>query len=465
MKQYEKYIETSLAGINEVPHHWKPIKLKFIGNLYSGLSGKSGDDFYNPENPLSRPYISFKNIAGNSKINPAQLDYVVINPDDIQNKVKKGDLFFLMSSENFEDIGKTAVLETELENTYLNSFCRGFRISDKNFDPSFLNYLLSSDLYRQLMSIEAKGFTRINIQVGKIQNFLIYAPFSIKEQRRIAEYLDHQTSIINELIKQKVKLIQLLKEKWQSIINEVVIKGLNPRSKMKDSGISWLGEMPENWSITKLKYIIDELESGVSVNSESIPIEIDSSEKAVLKTSCVFDYSFKPEENKKVVEEEIDRVKCPVRSNTIIISRMNTPDLVGASGYVEKDYPNLFLPDRLWQTVINESVEVDVEFISYILKSDIYRGVFSTIATGSSPSMKNITQSSFLDLPIPFPEIGEQKSIKEYLKLFDNRIINAIKILESSVDKLKEYHQSIITEAVTGKIDVREWQSHKQQVA
>jgi type I restriction enzyme S subunit len=158
-----------------------------------------------------------------------------------------------------------------------------------------------------------------------------------------------------------------------------------------------------------------------------------------------------------VITEELGRVQCPVKKNTIIISRMNTPELVGASGYVDENYPNLFLPDRLWQTVFNKRTKIDVEFISFILKSEIYRGVFSTIATGTSPSMKNIAQNSFLDLPIPFPKFEEQVLIKSYLKELDvNTTIN-LQTLEISIDKLKEYRQSIISEAVTGKIDLRSW--------
>lgn len=117
----------------------------------------------------------------------------------------------------------------------------------------------------------------------------------------------------------------------------------------KDSGVEWIGEIPEEWEVKRLKYVISNLESGVSVNGTDFPAT--GSEFGILKTSCVYDYRFNAEENKAIWESEVVRAKISPRKGSIIISRMNTPELVGASGFVAIDYPNLFLPDRLWQTV------------------------------------------------------------------------------------------------------------------
>ena len=122
-------------------------------------------------------------------------------------------------------------------------------------------------------------------------------------------------------------------------------KGLDPDVEMKDSGIKWIGDIPHSWDVLRLKYVIAFIESGVSVNASQSPAG--EGKIGVLKTSSVSKYSFRPEENKEVNLDELGRVSCPVRANTIIVSRMNTPELVGACGYVEQDYPNLFLPDRL----------------------------------------------------------------------------------------------------------------------
>ncbi len=470
MKTYDKYINTSLAGINEVPHHWKSIKLKFIGNLYSGLSGKSGDDFYNPDAPLSRPYISFKNIAGNSKINPTQLDYVIINPEDVQNKVKIGDLFFLMSSENFEDIGKAAVLDTDLEETYLNSFCRGFRINVDSFNPSFLNYLLSSGLYRQMMSIEAKGFTRINIQVGKIQNFQIFAPFSFEEQTKIAQYLDYQTSTIEKIIQQKEKLIELLKQKRQAVINEAVAKGLNPKAKMKDSGVEWLGEMPMHWNFMPLKYLSSK-DRGIQTGPFGTQ----------LNTKDYIDYGIKVLNQKTLIDEDYNSGEEYISSEKmkelpgyevvggdIIIGTRGSfgakaRTTFGKCSIVPDNIPESVLHPCLIRIRLNEDFITKNYFKYYV--NDSTHFLEHLLNTSNSTTIEVIYGVTLKSIKFPVPPISEQNDIVQYLDRIAGELDKIVSLELMQIDRLKEYSQSLISEAVTGKIDVREWQPNKQQVA
>lgn len=457
MKKYDKYIRTSLAGINEVPHHWKPIKLKFIGNLFSGLSGKSGDDFYYPENPLSRPYISFKNIAGNSTINPTQLDYVIINPDDVQNQVKKGDLFFLMSSENFEDIGKTAVLEADLEETYLNSFCRGFRINDNSFSPSFLNYLLSSGLYRQMMSIEAKGFTRINIQVGKIQNFQIFAPFSLEEQTKIVQYLDHQTTIIDQLIQQKEKLIELLKEKRQAVINEAVTKGLNPNAKMKDSGIEWLGEVPKQWNLVQIRHLNTKVGSGVTPKGGA---EVYTEEGVIfIRSQNVHFDGLRLDDVVKIdfdTHEKMSSSKVMYKDVLLNITGAS----IGRCCVVEKKNE---MNVNQHVCIIRPTPKILPEYLNLVLQSNVGQVQIKLGTTGGN--REGLTFEAIKEFVIPLPDLKEQEEILNTIQSSLNRYYELESLNSIQIYKMKEYRQSVISEAVTGKIDVRDWQPNKQQVA
>ena len=163
-----------------------------------------------------------------------------------------------------------------------------------------------------------------------------------------------------------------------------------------------------DWPMVELREIIDELESGVSVNSTSTPTN--KGELGILKTSCVTTGIFQPEEHKTVVPDELTRVRCPVRGNTIIISRMNTEALVGANAYVDKDYPQLFLPDRLWQTVITRP-DVEVRYIQTVLASDSCRSRISAICGGTSGSMKNISKPQLLSITVPLPPLATQQAI------------------------------------------------------
>ena len=154
--------------------------------------------------------------------------------------------------------------------------------------------------------------------------------------------------------------------------------------------------------------VIDSLESGVSVNSISKPIS--EGEIGILKTSCVTSGVFDPTEHKTVVLDERSRAKCNPKRNSIIISRMNTENLVGANAYVSEDFERLFLPDRLLQTVISRT-DVNVRYLQSILASDAYRQRISAICGGTSGSMKNISKGQFLQLEIPLPPLATQQAI------------------------------------------------------
>src|SRR5690554_712729 len=255
MKKYDSYKDSGIEYLDKIPVHWQELRMRFIGYLYGGLSGKSANDFNQLTNEDNKCFIPFTNIANNFRIDPESLQTVVIAENEKQNKVKKGDLFFLMSSENYDDVGKSAVLLDDLEETYLNSFCKGFRITKENIVPKFLNYQLHSKQLRHNLLTGANGFTRINLKIDKVIDLLTALP-PIVEQTSIANFLDLKTSEIDEIIADKKRLLELYEEEKTAIINQAVTKGIDPDAPMKDSGIEWLGEIPEHWEVKKLKYII-----------------------------------------------------------------------------------------------------------------------------------------------------------------------------------------------------------------
>ena len=175
-------------------------------------------------------------------------------------------------------------------------------------------------------------------------------------------------------------------------------------------------------------------------------------ELGVLQTSSVSDFIFNIHENKSVNKDEEYRVSCPVQSNTLIVSRMNTPELVGACGYVEKSYPNIFLPDRLWQVHFNCSV--NVKYIWYYLRSKCVRFYISSLSTGTSSSMQNISQDQFNNIIIVLPTDEQQRRIVEFLDQKCFVIDSTIEKKQALIDKLTEYKKSLIYEVVTGKKEV-----------
>jgi len=214
-------VQTNEIGF-QTPKDWLKYRLKDLGFLYSGLSGKSGDEFSQDNNPRNKGFIPFTNIANNVYLKRDHLGTVLIYEGEKQNKVKKGDIFFLMSSEGYEDIGKSAALAEDIEETYLNSFCKGYRINPLKCNPYFLNYLMLSDNYRKLLIVEGKGFTRINLKMEKINDFLVYVPGTLFAQEKIVKFLDAKLETIAKIIVNVQAQITTLKELRKTLINDSV---------------------------------------------------------------------------------------------------------------------------------------------------------------------------------------------------------------------------------------------------
>ena len=213
---------SGIEWIGMIPEHWDEYRMKDLGFLYSGLSGKAGDDFNQDENENNCDFIPFTNIFNNDIINPEMMGKVVVFDNEKQNKVKRNDLFFLMSSEDYDGLGKSSLLAVDLKNTYLNSFCKGFRITRKKVLPAFLNYQLQSDTFRKIMQIEGKGFTRMNLKMEKVNDFTIYIPNSIEEQATIVKYLNERNAQIDTILTNISEQITKLTQLRKTLINDVV---------------------------------------------------------------------------------------------------------------------------------------------------------------------------------------------------------------------------------------------------
>jgi len=285
----------------------------------------------------------------------------------------------------------------------------------------------------------------------------------LSEQQAIAAYLDRETGRLDRLVGRKRELIERLKEKRTALISRTVTRGLPPAAAraaglpahppLKPSGLDWLGDIPKHWEVKRLKFIFPRLLSGVSVNSDNSPSLDDS--PAILKTSSVYGNKFQPGENKRVLETELDRVACPVTGDSLIISRMNTPELVGNCGYVERDHLNLFLPDRLWIARFSKYPKTTGKFAWYLAISHALCALTGSLATGTSDSMKNLTQEAFLNIPVGVPLLPEQTAIADYLDAETAKLDALVGKVEEAVERLQEYRTALITAAVTGKIDVR----------
>ena len=198
-----------------------------------------------------------------------------------------------------------------------------------------------------------------------------------------------------------------------------------------------------DWFDGQLADSIAALDAGVSVNAEDRPHG--AGEIGVLKTSAVSGGQFLPNQNKTVVEHERRLVAEPVQGDSILVSRMNTPALVGESCYVCEAHPSLFLPDRLWQLKPKDSAKICMRWMSFVLQSAAYRRHVEVHATGTSGSMKNLPKSKLLALPVSYPAPTEQVQIAEILDTLDT----AIHETEAIIAKLKAVKQGLLHDLLT----------------
>lgn len=217
-----KLKDSGYDWIGQIPEHWHTVRLKDVAFLYGGLTGKAGDDFRCEDLSKTKPFIPFTNILNNTVVDFAGFKQVVMSDNEDQNRVHENDILFLMSSEDYESIGKTAIVIGDPGEVYLNSFCRGLRFTDtKTIYPKYINYLLLSDKYRDALRFEARGFTRINLRLDKISSLSLAIP-PIEEQRAIVEYIDEKFSKIDRIVSNINEQIDKLKVLKKSLINEVI---------------------------------------------------------------------------------------------------------------------------------------------------------------------------------------------------------------------------------------------------
>ena len=192
---------------------WNEYSLGNLGNTFTGLTGKTKDDFGS-----GVPYITYMNIFKNSRIDINQVDYVVIKEDENQNSVRYGDIFFTTSSETAEEVGMSSVLLEEVERLYLNSFCFGFRLNNfKILLPQFAAYILRSSNIRKQISILGQGATRYNLSKNQLMKLILRLP-TIVEQKKIAEVL----TLSDQEIENLQKKLDCLKQEKKALMQQLL---------------------------------------------------------------------------------------------------------------------------------------------------------------------------------------------------------------------------------------------------
>ena len=419
-------------------------RLKDVGYLYGGLTGKAGEDFeVNEDKDNFAYFIPFTNIFNNTYISPDVLGKVKFSDGEKQNEVHKGDLLFLMSSEDYDGIGKPAVLNFELANLYLNSFCKGFRITS-DVNSKFLNYLMSSHVERELVRLEAKGFIRINLRQDKLACCDIIIPSRL-EQDRIADYLDEKCGEIDSLIGLQEQMIEKLKAYRQSVITEAVTKGLDPNAKLVPSGIDWVGDMPERWAIGRF-YFLNWIRARLGWRGLKAEEYTETGFPFLSAFNIInnrLDWS-----NINFINQERYDESPEIKLNIGDVLLVKDGAGIGKCARIDElPYGPATVNGSL--AVITPNKELHYKFLYYYLQSNPFWHIINLLLVGMG--VPHLTQTNMKSIYMPLPIVEEQQSIASYLDEKCSDIDRLIGLKQQKIELLKDYKKSVIFEAVTGK--------------
>jgi type I restriction enzyme S subunit len=409
--------------VGVIPEDWEILPLCELGKFKNGIN-KSSESFGH-----GSPFVNLMDVFGVSSISSSDsLGLVDTNTTEQQlYDLRKGDVIFIRSSVKPSGVGLTAVVERDLLKTVFSGFLIRFRDSG-TMDIGFKRHCFYGENFRGRVIAASSVSANTNINQDNLKKLILPIPPTKSEQGAIAEALSDTDALIESL----EQLITKKRHLKQGAMQELLT------GKKRLPGFS--GE----WEVKRLGDAIDALEAGISVNS----VDVESGDKFILKTSSVVNGSFLADECKTIAPRDAKRAQLNPRKDTIIISRMNTPDLVGECGYVDKDYPHLFLPDRLWMTRFNRASGINGRWLSYLLSTTEYKLRIKAAATGTSGSMKNLSKTAILSLLVCFPLPAEQTAIATILTDMDAEITT----LETKLAKTRQLKQGMMHNLLTGRI-------------
>ena len=448
--KYPRYKDSGVEWLGDVPEHWTVQRLK-----HSTIQTKNGIWGAEPQgDAYDIPCIRVADFD-------RQLMRVMVDDLTIRNVsegersarlLQQGDLLLEKSGGGESQPVGCVVLYTGPTPAVCSNFVARVQLAH-GMNSSFWRYAHAAMYALRLTTKSIKQTSGIqNLdQQQYMDESTVFPPED--EQLQIATFLDRETAKIDVLIFEQQRLIELLKEKRQAVISHAVTRGLNPDAPMKPSGVEWLGDVPEHWSIDRLKNQIGRIEQGWSPQCDSDPAEDDR--WGVLKVGCVNGDEFDESEQKSLPVNVNPIPELEVRPGDILISRGNTPELVGSAALVGRVRPKLMLSDLLYR--IHGCDRMNSSFLVFSLRSKYMRYQIERDASGSSASMKKVSQATLRALWVCVPPPDEQQHIVRFTFEESKRLDVLTAEAERAITLLQERRTALISAAVTGKIDVRNW--------
>lgn len=324
--------------------------------------------------------------------------------------------------------------------------------SQPEVSAAYLRYFLVSKDFINIVDSSTYGSKMPRASWDFIGNLPMLHP-SLPEQQTIARFLDHKTAQIDALIAKKEALLQKLAEKRTALISQAVTQGLDPAGSMKDSGAAWLGKIPKDWKQVSLARAIVKIEQGWSPSCEERIAASD--EWGVLKSGCVNGGVFRESDHKTLPADIAPPKALEVKAGDILMCRASgSKHLIGSVAEVETCRPQLIFSDKTYRITLNASL-VTSEFFALAMGSRYLRDQIELSISGADGLANNIPQSSVKAYRFLAPPLAEQQALVSSLSTRLAPMATTELAVRNAIDKFKEYRATLITAAVTGKIDVR----------
>jgi len=438
MKRYPKYKDSGVEWIGEIPGNWMAKRIKYIGDLSSGTG------FPNEEQGLTKEEIPFYKVSDMNLIGNEIFMIKENNSINLDTAKKLGARFFNEGDIIFPKVGVALLTNKRrilTKKSCIDNNIMGLKLYKDSSTKFIYYYLLKEDF-----SLHANPGAVPSLNEKQVSNFLVHYP-TPPEQKSIANYLDHKTHQIDTLIEKKQKQIELLKEQRTAIINHAVTKGLNPDVKMKDSGIEWLGEIPAHWEISFLKRFCNKITDG---SHFSPPTQDEGYPYVTVKDVDEDKINF--DNCKRIAEKDYLFLKkngCQPKKFDLLLTKDGT---IGKAVVIKEDGPFVILSSLGLLTPNQDKFLSD--FLRYYLISGINVDQMFSNIRGSA--LTRLTIKLINNLIIICPPLSVQEIIIKYLDSITNKFNTTIERMQIIIDLLKEYRITLISEAATGKIDVRD---------
>jgi type I restriction enzyme S subunit len=324
----------------------------------------------------------------------------------------------------------------------------------------FAHHLFRSEMFQEEFYRNGKGIVADLWSTGfsEMKNIVIPVP-SLPEQTQIARFLDQETAKIDTLIREQERLIALLQEKRQAVISHAVTKGLDPNVPMKDSGVEWLGEVPAHWLVGKLRWYAT-IQGGIAKGKDyedkktvSLPyLRVANVQVGYVDLTVVKEIA--------VLESEIERYS--LKSGDVLMNEGGDNDKLGRGTVWKAEIEPCLHQNHVFAIRPNE--HLNPEWLAIFTQSSRARSYFY-LNSKQSTNLASISSSNVMNLDLPMPPVGEQCQILDFLANELLRFTELQSQAETGIRLLSERRSALISAAVTGKIDVRNWQPPSDESA